>query len=245
MTKMNLCNKYVKNPDYWSLFWLLIFLLASPTSFADSVAIDRVAAIVNDGVVFNSQVEERLKSVYKQFKSRNEAPPEDVLRQQVLERLIVRSAWPLQTLRAILERVLYSLDERLVIHRRHNRFPFPGVASELRDLCGSNITATNQITNLLTYMNRFNSCRMNYRSKYAFARFVCGGAALWTRDLESKTLLDQIELTHLVTLKIERRKTLFAIELVEFLYLVKLAPPSERNTEDLLSANGSCCRLLE
>jgi len=90
-TKMNILNKRTKNKNSLPLFWLLVFLFTSPATFADSVAIDRVVAIVNDGVVFDSQVEERLKSVYQQFKSRNEVPPDDVLRQQVLERLIVEN----------------------------------------------------------------------------------------------------------------------------------------------------------
>lgn len=53
--------------------------------------LDRVAAVVNDGVVLNSELEEQIAEISGRMKAQNmEMPPAQVLRQQVLERLIVQ-----------------------------------------------------------------------------------------------------------------------------------------------------------
>lgn len=60
--------------------------------------IDRIVAVVNDGVVLNSELERMLVTTRKQLADRNIAlPPESVLREQVLERLILSTV---QTQRA-------------------------------------------------------------------------------------------------------------------------------------------------
>jgi peptidyl-prolyl cis-trans isomerase SurA len=75
---------------------LLILALLTP-AFARSAAptgpavdIDRIVAIVNDGVITGSQLDERLAEAKIQLQSRNiKMPADDVLRQQLLERMIV------------------------------------------------------------------------------------------------------------------------------------------------------------
>lgn len=83
------------NNDSLSMRWialtLVVGLFITKPSFADSVAIDHVVAVVNEGVIFSSQLEERLNIVRQQLKSNQDSTPDDVLRQQVLERLIVES----------------------------------------------------------------------------------------------------------------------------------------------------------
>ncbi len=55
------------------------------------VMLDRVAAVVNDGVVLRSELEEQMSVVSERLKAQGlEMPPVDVLRQQVLERLILQ-----------------------------------------------------------------------------------------------------------------------------------------------------------
>lgn len=55
------------------------------------VMLDRVAAVVNDGVVLRSELEEQMSLVGERLKAQGlEMPPADVLRQQVLERLILQ-----------------------------------------------------------------------------------------------------------------------------------------------------------
>ncbi len=63
-----------------------LFLLCS-TAYAASV--DRVVAIVNDDVITQIELENRLTGLYAEIKARGAtAPPEDVVRKQLLERMI-------------------------------------------------------------------------------------------------------------------------------------------------------------
>jgi peptidyl-prolyl cis-trans isomerase SurA len=53
--------------------------------------LDRIAAIVNDGVVLNSDLDTQLETVSERLRQQKlELPPQNVLRQQVLERLVVQ-----------------------------------------------------------------------------------------------------------------------------------------------------------
>jgi peptidyl-prolyl cis-trans isomerase SurA len=53
--------------------------------------LDRVAAIVNDGVVLNSELDSQVRMVSDRLRAQNlELPPQNVLRQQVLERLVLQ-----------------------------------------------------------------------------------------------------------------------------------------------------------
>lgn len=63
-------------------------LLASVTSFSAPKVLDRVAAVVDEGVVMQSEVVARIESVKSQNRGAK-LPPEDILYQQVLERLIL------------------------------------------------------------------------------------------------------------------------------------------------------------
>src|ERR1700683_3058211 len=50
--------------------------------------LDRIAAIVNDGLVLKSELDEQMDAVTKRLQEQKvELPPESVLKQQVLERL--------------------------------------------------------------------------------------------------------------------------------------------------------------
>jgi peptidyl-prolyl cis-trans isomerase SurA len=60
--------------------------------------LDRIAAVVNDGLVLKSELDEQMEAVTKRLQEQKvELPPESVLRQQVLERLILQE---IQTQRA-------------------------------------------------------------------------------------------------------------------------------------------------
>lgn len=63
---------------------------AASMSVAAEQPLDRIAVIVNDGVIMQSQYTKRLNEVRETLTSRNaELPPADVLQQQVLERMIL------------------------------------------------------------------------------------------------------------------------------------------------------------
>ena len=60
--------------------------------------LDRVAAVVNDGVVLNSELDDQMSIVTERLRQQKlELPPQNVLRQQVLERLVLQE---IQTQRA-------------------------------------------------------------------------------------------------------------------------------------------------
>lgn len=53
--------------------------------------LDRIAAVVNDGIVLQSQVEEQMASIARRLRDQGQqVPPSSVLRQQVLERLVLQ-----------------------------------------------------------------------------------------------------------------------------------------------------------
>jgi len=52
--------------------------------------LDRIVAVVNDGAIMQSELEERVAQTRSQIaRQEQEAPPEDVLRRQILDRMIV------------------------------------------------------------------------------------------------------------------------------------------------------------
>jgi len=73
----------------------LAAFLAAPVLVADELSetgefLDGVAAIVNEGVVLKSQFEKQMSTIRKRAAEQNmQLPPDDVLREQILERLIV------------------------------------------------------------------------------------------------------------------------------------------------------------
>lgn len=75
-----------------ALLGLCASMAFGTTLQAQTVPLDRVAAIVDNDVVMASQVEERMGAVRQQFAERGgELPPESILRQQVLDRLVLES----------------------------------------------------------------------------------------------------------------------------------------------------------
>ncbi|AQZ94499.1 peptidylprolyl isomerase [Halopseudomonas phragmitis] len=77
---------------YPALISLCAGLFLSSQLQAQVVPLDRVAAIVDNDVVMASQVEQRMHSVRLQLQERGtSAPPDSVLREQVIERLVLES----------------------------------------------------------------------------------------------------------------------------------------------------------
>jgi peptidyl-prolyl cis-trans isomerase SurA len=76
----------------------VVLLLASATVHAQTrelssrgQLLDRIAAVVNDGVVLMSQLEQETAEVIERLRQQNmELPPRSVLRRQVLERLVLQ-----------------------------------------------------------------------------------------------------------------------------------------------------------
>lgn len=77
------------------LLCAFLALLAAPAASADELSetgefLDGVAAIVNEGVVLKSQFNRQVETITKRAADQNmKLPPEDVLNEQILERLII------------------------------------------------------------------------------------------------------------------------------------------------------------
>jgi peptidyl-prolyl cis-trans isomerase SurA len=77
---------------------LLLASVAAATAFAQTreasssgVLLDRVAATVNEGVVLSSELEEQMLMIGERLREQKmELPPQNVLRQQVLDRLVLQ-----------------------------------------------------------------------------------------------------------------------------------------------------------
>jgi peptidyl-prolyl cis-trans isomerase SurA len=77
---------------------VLLALLPSAQALAQSrdlggrgELLDRIAAVVNDGIVLQSQVEEQMGAIARRLRDQGQqVPPSSVLRQQVLERLVLQ-----------------------------------------------------------------------------------------------------------------------------------------------------------
>jgi peptidyl-prolyl cis-trans isomerase SurA len=77
---------------------ILSAILAAPLAVAQTRDIgahgellDRIAAIVNDGLVLKSDLDEQMEAVVKRLQEQKiDMPPQSVLRQQVLERLVLQ-----------------------------------------------------------------------------------------------------------------------------------------------------------
>ena len=79
--------------------------------------LDRVAAVVNDGIVLRSDVEQQMPMISERIQqSGQQLPPRNVLRQQVLERLVLQE---LQMQRA--ERLGLKVSDEMVNTRAHRR----------------------------------------------------------------------------------------------------------------------------
>jgi len=95
--------------------------------------LDRVAAVVNDGVVLNSELDEQIAVISERLRTQKlELPPQNVLRQQVLERLVLQEIQAQHAARAGL------------------KIPDEALNSALQDVAQRNGIALSQLPEALT-----------------------------------------------------------------------------------------------
>ncbi len=83
-------SKMSSKPLFNKFLLVFAFCLSWFSINAQAAVLDRIIAVVNEGVVLQSDLDQALESTRQQIKSRNiPTPPEDSLRAQVLERLIL------------------------------------------------------------------------------------------------------------------------------------------------------------
>ena len=120
--------------------WLLVGLaLAGATAFAQTrelsssgVLLDRIAAVVNDGVVLVSQLDTQTDEIIERLrKQKTELPPRNVLRQQILERLVVEEIQLQRADRLGIEVSDEMLNGALDDVAKRNNIPFPDLPQAL------------------------------------------------------------------------------------------------------------------
>lgn len=73
-------------------YYLYFFLVLSFFAYADVKVLNKIVAVVDDSVILESELVSRLSDVKFQFAQRKtDSPPEDILRKQVLEQMILES----------------------------------------------------------------------------------------------------------------------------------------------------------
>jgi peptidyl-prolyl cis-trans isomerase SurA len=90
-------NNYMIRNDFSRALLVLAASLCASAAFAQTreasssgVLLDRVAATVNEGVVLSSELDEQMFQITERLRSQNvDLPPQNVLRQQVLDRLVL------------------------------------------------------------------------------------------------------------------------------------------------------------
>jgi peptidyl-prolyl cis-trans isomerase SurA len=88
------------------------------------VLLDRVAAVVNDGVVLNSELDDQVTTIGERLRAQKlELPPQNVLRQQVLERLILQEIQVQRANRAGLKVPDEALNSALQEVAQRNNIP--------------------------------------------------------------------------------------------------------------------------
>jgi peptidyl-prolyl cis-trans isomerase SurA len=91
-------NNYMISKAFSRTFLVLAAFLAASPAFAQTreasssgVLLDRVAATVNEGVVLSSELDEELLTISERLRAQKlDLPPMNVLRQQVLDRLVLQ-----------------------------------------------------------------------------------------------------------------------------------------------------------
>ncbi len=95
--------------------------------------LDRVAAVVNDGVVLNSELDDQISIVGERLRAQKlELPPQNVLRQQVLERLILQEIQTQRAAKAGLKVPDETLNSALQDVAQRNNIPLSQLPEALK-----------------------------------------------------------------------------------------------------------------
>jgi peptidyl-prolyl cis-trans isomerase SurA len=95
--------------------------------------LDRVAAVVNDGVVLNSELDDQVSIVSERLRQQKlELPPQNVLRQQVLERLVLQEIQSQRATKAGLKVPDETLNTALTEVAQRNGMPLSQLPEALQ-----------------------------------------------------------------------------------------------------------------
>lgn len=121
-------------PLYFLLPSVLTLLLAAATARGETQMLDSIVAIVGDDVVMQSELEERMNSVTERIQdSDRPMPPEEVLREQVLDRLVTERLQMQMGKRYGIEISEEQLDEAIQNIMRSNQLTEQQLREELAE----------------------------------------------------------------------------------------------------------------
>jgi len=101
---------------------------------AEVITLDRIVAVVDDSVIMASELESRINDIRRNLRAEGRSmPPEDILRTQVLERLIIENIQLAQATRAGIRLDDTSLNEALTGIARSNGLDLESFAEEVRN----------------------------------------------------------------------------------------------------------------
>ena len=112
---------------------LLSTLLLSLGARADMQPLDRIVAVVNDGVIMQSELDARVDDIAAQFRADNRPmPPLNVMQEQVLDRMILERVQLQMAERAGIRVDDAALNQALEGIARQNNMPLPQFSETLR-----------------------------------------------------------------------------------------------------------------
>jgi peptidyl-prolyl cis-trans isomerase SurA len=114
----------------FNILCVIVAMTAAPASFADELSetgefLDGVAAIVNEGVVLKSQLAEQIEAVRKRAAAQSmQLPPDEILEEQILERLILSEIQLQRAERIGLDISDEMLNQQIAAIAQSNNVPF-------------------------------------------------------------------------------------------------------------------------
>ena len=68
----------------------LLIIVLTLNVYAEVQVLDRIAVIVDDGIIMESQIKRQTLDILEQYKNQNITPPSDeVLREEIIEKLVI------------------------------------------------------------------------------------------------------------------------------------------------------------
>ena len=121
-----------------ALFLSLFMLALIPVASAAVTPVDRIAVVVDDSAILQSEIDKRLADVQFQFAQRKSPlPPDDVLRKQVIEQLVLETLQVNMATRAGIRIDDAELNSALTEIAKQNGLTLPAFQQKLDSTAGS------------------------------------------------------------------------------------------------------------
>lgn len=196
---------------------LFCFSLANTLHAAEIVKLDRIVAIVNQGVITEQELENRMVSVGNQLKKQGtELPPENILRKQILERLITDSL-----------QLQFAAQTGLKVDENQVNRAVERIADQ------NQLTITEFAEALARDGISFNKFKADLKSEITIAR-------LRERDVDNKITVTETEIDNLLTTQASSGDSQEEYEIAHIL----IRTPEESASDDIKKAKAKADKAL-